>query len=86
MDDKIFDEFNTLMNDFMQRFSFRVGDMLNEVPMSMRPLALAITQAIVISSLENMPESGRDLYDSFLNHIVLVAVPPELDPRKNKKG
>lgn len=86
MYDKIFDEFDTLMNDFMQRFAFRVGDMLNEVPMYMRPLALAITQAVVTSCLENMPESARDLYDSCLNHIALVAVPPELDPRKNKEG
>lgn len=86
MDDKIFDAVNTLMEDFMQRFAYRVGDMMNDVPQPLRPVAVAIVQAIVSSYLEDMPENAREVYDSCLNHIALVALPPELDPRKNKEG
>ena len=86
MEDKIFDAVNTLMNDFMQRFAYRVSDMMNDVPQPLRPVAVAIVQAMVNSYLEVMPENAREVYDSCLNHIALVAVPPELDPRKNKEG
>lgn len=85
MDDKIFDAVNTLMQDFMQRFADQLSDMMNGVPAALLPVAMAMMQAMVNSLLECIPENAREVYDACLNSIVLVSLPPDLDPRKNKE-
>ena len=85
MDDKIFDAVDTLMQDFMQRFAYQLSDMMNGVPAALLPVAMAIMQAMVSSLLEGIPENAREVYDACLNSVVLVSLPPDLDPRKNKE-
>lgn len=86
MDDKIFDAVDTLMQDFMQRFAYQLSDMMNGVPVALRPVAMAIMQAMVNSNVELMPETARSLYNTCLGKIRMVSLPPDLDPRKNKEG
>lgn len=86
MEDKIFDAVDTLMQDFMQRFAYQLSDMMNGVPAVLLPVAMAIMQAMVNSLLEGIPENAREVYNDCLNSVVLVSLPPDLDPRKNKEG
>ena len=73
-----------LCNQISQDVSYKLYDLMMSYPDVVRPLAMATVQACITSNLETMSKPTRMLFDTALNKMCVVTVPPEMDPRKKR--
>ncbi len=80
------DEKNRLLHDLAQELfqtiSYEISDIIRRAPTFLRPAVVAVIESCVQAEVANMPESARRQYETKLQHITVVALPSEFDPRK----
>ncbi|MDO4989319.1 MAG: hypothetical protein Q4E45_02325 [Eubacteriales bacterium] len=74
--------FGDLCHKVSQRVSYQLGDLVMSYPDFLRPLVLATIQAILTAQLQTIPEPVRELYETALDKMTVVSIPPAMDPRK----
>ena len=71
-----------LTDQLLQAVSYEISDIIQHAPQILRPAVVAAIEACVQAEIANMPENARRQYETKLQHIAVVALPSELDPRK----
>ena len=86
MEDKIQKFVEKLCNGLSQDVSYKFGDMVIGYPDFLRPLVLATVQACIRSSASSLsaPPEDKKLFDNALQHMTVISIPKEMDPRKKE--
>ena len=79
MEDKIIE---AMINKISQDVSYKFGDLIMSYPLGLRALAMAVVQACITANLGTMPREERELFEAAKDHMVVMTIPAELDPRK----
>lgn len=84
MEDRIQKFVEKLCNGLSQDVSYKFGDMVIGYPDFLRPLVLATVQACITAQLPTMPAEDKKLFDNALQHMTVISIPKEMDPRKKE--
>ena len=79
MEDKIIE---AMINKISQDVSYKFGDLIMSYPLGLRALAMAVVQACITANLGTMPREERELFEAAKDHMVVMTIQAELDPRK----
>ena len=83
MYDKAIEEF---VNRLSQDVSYKFGDLILSYPPALRAVALATVYACITANLGTMPQNEREFFEAAKARMVVMTIPPELDPRKHGGG
>lgn len=79
MYDKAIEE---LVNRISQDASYKFGDLVLSYPPALRAVALATVQSCITANLGTMPKDERELFELAKDRMIVMTIPPEMDPRK----
>ena len=71
-----------MINRISQDVSYRFGDLVMSYPNGLRALVMAVVQSCITANLGTMPQNDRELFEAAKAKMVVMTIPPELDPRK----
>ena len=71
-----------MINRISQDVSYRLGDLVMSYPTGLRALVMAVVQSCITANLGTMPQNERELFEAAKARMVVMTIPPELDPRK----
>ena len=72
-----------MVNRISQDASYKFGDLVMSYPAALRALVMAVVQSCITANLETMPKDERELFEAAKDRMVVMTLPPELDPRKH---
>ena len=73
---------NKTIEQIAQDVSYKFGDLVMSYPAPFRVLVLAVVQSCITANLGTMPQNERELFEAAKAKMVVMTIPPELDPRK----
>ena len=71
--------------DFMQEFSYKLGDLVNSYPEQARVFCVAVMKCIAAALEAQFGSLDRELLEVLTENTTALLLPSELDPRKNRE-